>query len=161
VNIIHYWESLHTHALHDLSWQLKNYYLQENLYSLITWLFFIGLRIFDELSDYFLRFRCIFVNWFLLKPWPCYLPLFFCSLEMFRNVWLWFFSNNLFTLCPFETKREEYFLLLDSECIFKPVKYFLSQNGQMESLLVFYVGNILVNKNLHFYNDPLFTKRRK
>jgi hypothetical protein len=46
------------------------------------------------------------------------------------------------------TKRGEYFLLfLDQECISKPVKCFLSQNGQKGSLLVFYVGNILVDKN--------------
>jgi hypothetical protein len=37
--------------------------------------------------------------------------------------------------------------VLDQECISKPVKYFLSQNGQMGSLLVFYIGNILVDKN--------------
>jgi hypothetical protein len=38
-------------------------------------------------------------------------------------------------------------LFLDQECIFKPVKCFLSQNGQIGSLLVFYVGNIMDNKN--------------
>jgi hypothetical protein len=35
---------------------------------------------------------------------------------------------------------------LDRECIFKPVKYFLSQNGQRGSLLVFYVGYIRDDK---------------
>jgi len=36
---------------------------------------------------------------------------------------------------------------LDRKYISKSVKYFLSQNGQMESLLVFYVGYILDDKN--------------
>jgi hypothetical protein len=38
-------------------------------------------------------------------------------------------------------------LFLDRECIFKPVKCFLSQNGQRGSLLVYYVGYILDEKN--------------
>jgi hypothetical protein len=38
-------------------------------------------------------------------------------------------------------------LFLDRDCISKPVKCFLSQNGQRGSLLVFYVGNILDDKN--------------
>jgi len=38
-------------------------------------------------------------------------------------------------------------LFLDRECISKPVKCFLSQNGQRGSLLVFYVGYILDDKN--------------
>jgi hypothetical protein len=37
--------------------------------------------------------------------------------------------------------------VLDWECISKPVKCFLSQNGQRGRLLVFYIGNILVDKN--------------
>jgi hypothetical protein len=44
----------------------------------------------------------------------------------------------------------EYFRLfwfLDWDCISKPVKCFLSQNDQMGSLLVFYVGYILDDKN--------------
>jgi hypothetical protein len=44
-------------------------------------------------------------------------------------------------------KKGEYFLFLDRECISKPVKCFLSQNGQRESLLVFYVSYILDDKN--------------
>jgi hypothetical protein len=36
---------------------------------------------------------------------------------------------------------------LDLECISKPVKCFLSENGQRGSLLVFYVGYILDDKN--------------
>jgi hypothetical protein len=31
----------------------------------------------------------------------------------FGNVWLWFFSYTLFTLCPFETKMGSIFLFLD------------------------------------------------
>jgi hypothetical protein len=45
------------------------------------------------------------------------------------------------------TKREYFFFFLDRECISKPVKCFLSQNDQMGSLLVFYVGYILDDKN--------------
>jgi len=63
------------------------------------------------------------------------------------------FSNCVFLLysvysLSFCDKKVEYFLLfLDWECISKPVKYFLSQNGQSESLLVLYVVNILNDKN--------------
>jgi hypothetical protein len=57
------------------------------------------------------------------------------------------FSYTLFTLCPFETKRGSFFFVSDRECISKPVKCFLSQNGQTGSLLVFYIGSILVDKN--------------
>jgi hypothetical protein len=39
-----------------------------------------------------------------------------------------------FTLCPFVTKRGSNFYL-DGECISKPVKLFLSHNGQRGSLL--------------------------
>jgi hypothetical protein len=39
------------------------------------------------------------------------------------------------------------FFVLDREYISKSVKCFLSQNGQRGSLLVFYIGNILVDKN--------------
>jgi len=54
----------------------------------------------------------------------------------------------MFTLCHFETKRGSIFFFLDRECISKLVKYFfLSQNGQMRSLLVFYVCYILNEKN--------------
>jgi hypothetical protein len=46
------------------------------------------------------------------------------------------------------TKMGNIFLLfLDPECISKPVKCFLSQDGRRGSLLVFYVGNILDDKN--------------
>jgi hypothetical protein len=48
--------------------------------------------------------------------------------------------NTLFTFCHCVTKRRSIFCsfwLLDRDCISKPVKYFLYQNGQRESLLVF------------------------
>jgi hypothetical protein len=57
------------------------------------------------------------------------------------------FFNTLFTLCPCVTKMESIFGFLDRECISKPVKCFLFQNGQIESLLVFYIGYILDDKN--------------
>jgi hypothetical protein len=45
-------------------------------------------------------------------------------------------------------KKKKYFLLfLGQEFISKPIKCFLSQNSQRESLLVFYVGYILDDKN--------------
>jgi len=44
------------------------------------------------------------------------------------------------------TKRGSFFFL-DQDCISKPVKCFFCQNGQRGSLLVFYVGNILDDKN--------------
>jgi len=64
----------------------------------------------------------------------------------------WFFFYTMFTLRPFETKKGEYFLFWDRECISKPVKCFLSQNDQRGSLLVFYIGNILVDKNTLCHN---------
>jgi hypothetical protein len=50
---------------------------------------------------------------------------------------------------PFVLLRQKggVFFVLDQKCISEPVKCFLSQNGQMGSLLVFYIGNILVDKN--------------
>jgi hypothetical protein len=57
------------------------------------------------------------------------------------------FLNTLFTICPCVTKNESVFCFLDQECISKPVKCFLSQNGHMRSLLVFKVGYILNDKN--------------
>jgi hypothetical protein len=60
------------------------------------------------------------------------------------------FLYTLFTLCPFETKRESIFCIF----YFGPGMYFqtgqvffLCQNGQRGSLLVFYVGFILDDKN--------------
>jgi hypothetical protein len=55
----------------------------------------------------------------------------------------------LYSVYPlsFCDKKGEYFFVLDRECISKPVKCFLSQNGQRGSLLVFYVGYILDVKN--------------
>jgi hypothetical protein len=55
----------------------------------------------------------------------------------------------LYSIYPlsFCDKKGEYFLFLDRECISKQVKCFLSQNGQSGSLLVFYVGYILDDKN--------------
>jgi len=49
----------------------------------------------------------------------------------------------------FVTKRGSiiFFFFLGRKCISKPVKCFLSQNGQRGSLLVFYVGYILDDKN--------------
>jgi hypothetical protein len=71
----------HTHALHEFSWLLKNFCLQRNLCSLITGLFFICLRIFDKLSDCFLRFRhmCVLIS--------CWRP----NLVLFSYFRLWFF----------------------------------------------------------------------
>jgi hypothetical protein len=98
-------KSSHTHALHELSWLLKNFYLYENLCSLITWLFFICLRIFDKLSDCFLRFR------------------YMCVLNSCWNVWLWFFSKySVYPLSLWDKKGEYFF-------IFGPGMYF--QTGQV------------------------------
>jgi hypothetical protein len=62
------------------------------------------------------------------------------------------FSNCgflLYSIYPLSFLRQKggVFFVLDQECIPKPVKCFLSQNGQRGSLLVFYIGNILVDKN--------------
>jgi len=140
VNFIPYWESLHTHthALHEFSWRLKNFCLQGNLCSLITGLFFICLRIFDELSDCFVRFRYMYV---LISCWRPNLVRF--------SYFCFGYGFSLYYVYPlsFCDKKGEYFLFLDREYISKPVKFFLSQNGQRGSLLVFYVGYILDDKN--------------
>jgi hypothetical protein len=65
---------------------------------------------------------------------------------IFVFVMVFFFIYYVYPL-SFCDKKMEYFLFLDRECISKPVKCFLSQNGQRRSLLVFYVGYILDDKN--------------
>jgi hypothetical protein len=57
-----------------------------------------------------------------------------------------FSLNTMFTLCPFETKRGSIFCFW-TENVFPNRSSVLFQNDQRESLLVFYVGNILVDKN--------------
>jgi hypothetical protein len=56
---------------------------------------------------------------------------------------------SLILCLPFVLLRQKggSIFILDREYISKPVKCFLSQNDQMRSLLVFYIGNILVDKN--------------
>jgi len=81
------------------------------------------------------------VYWFLVED----LALFFSLIFVFVMV---FFLILCLTFVLLRQKRGVFFcLFLDRECISKPFKYFLSQNGQMESLLVFYVGYILDDKN--------------
>jgi hypothetical protein len=82
-------------------------------------------------------------NYPLLFLWN---NLHFLRLYVFCLKYLWLF----FILClPFVIlwQKGEYFLFLDRECISKPVKCFLSHNGQMWSLFLFYVGYILDDKN--------------
>jgi hypothetical protein len=59
------------------------------------------------------------------------------------------FFNTLFTLFSLCDKKGEYFLVFRPGMYFQTGQVFLSQNGQMGSLLVFYVGYILDNKK-HF-----------
>jgi hypothetical protein len=57
--------------------------------------------------------------------------------------------NTLFTLCHCVTKRGSIFLfvlVLELGMYFQTSKFFLSQNGQKGSLLVFYIGYILDNQ---------------
>jgi hypothetical protein len=115
-------KSSHTHALHELSWLLKNFYLQGNLCSLITWLFFICLHIFDELSNCFLTFRymCVLnscwspnlVIFICLFLWKCLVMFFlwilcipFVPLRKKRGVFFYFWTGNVFpnrssVFCP-------------------------------------------------------------
>jgi hypothetical protein len=58
-----------------------------------------------------------------------------------------FLLYSVYPLFFCDKKGGVFFLFLDQECISKPVKYFLSQNGQRGCLLVFYVGYILDDKN--------------
>jgi hypothetical protein len=95
VNFIPYWESFHTHALHELSLLLKNFYLQGYFcaYWLLTlnyilvsfwnaiWLFYqlfihacsklsiISWYLFEMLFDYFISYFCIFPSIFQLLVW--------------------------------------------------------------------------------------------
>jgi len=105
--------------------------------SLITGFFFICLRIFDKLFDCFLRFRymCVLIS--------CWRP----NLVLFSYFWLWFFLILSLPFVLVWQKGGVFLSFLDRECISKPVKCFLSQNGQRGSLLVFYVGYILDDKN--------------
>jgi hypothetical protein len=70
-------------------------------------------------------------------------------LSIIKHLW---FINTMFTLCHCVTKRGEYFVLL---LVFRPEMYFqsgqvfLSQNGQMGSLLVFLLATFWV-KQKHF-----------
>jgi hypothetical protein len=57
------------------------------------------------------------------------------------------FSYTQFTLCPFETKRGSIFCFGPGMYFQNGQVFFLSQNDQIGSLLVFYTGNILVDKN--------------
>jgi hypothetical protein len=59
------------------------------------------------------------------------------------------YSFSLILCSPFVLFRQKggVFFVLDRECISKPVKCFLSQNGQRGSLIVFYIGYILDDKN--------------
>jgi hypothetical protein len=67
-----------------------------------------------------------------------------------------FYNSGFSILClPFVLLRQKdgVFLFLDRECIFKLVKWFLSQNGQMESLLVLLATFCWQN---HYYVMLLF-----
>jgi hypothetical protein len=82
-------------------------------------------------------FRCEKLKWLKFRKCDILEVLFFSyvdlsfwgdTLLLFLLFWILVivvFSYTLFTLCPFETKRGSIFVL-DRECIFKPVKCFLS-----------------------------------
>jgi hypothetical protein len=76
---------------------------------------FLSLSLFSKIF-----FLWLFTVSFSFDQWNCY-----CG-----------FSNTLFYPLSFWDKNGEYFFDLDRDCIFNPVKWFLSQNGQMGSLLV-------------------------
>jgi len=87
-----------------------------------------------------LKFRRCDILWSLrfLLCWFEFLLRHFTIILVVLNFSNCGFLYTLFTLCPFVTKRESIFVL-DRECISKPVKCFLSQNGLRGSLLVFFI----------------------
>jgi hypothetical protein len=64
----------------------------------------------------------------------------------FSNCGFVVFSYTLFTLCPFETKMGSIFCC-GPRMYVQTCQVFFVPNGQRGSLLVFYIGNILVDKN--------------
>jgi hypothetical protein len=117
-------KSSHTHTLYELSRLLKNFYLQGNLCSLITWLFFICLRIFDKLSDYFLRFRYICV---LNSCWSPNLVIFLC-LFLWKCLVIVFLLYSIYPL-SFWDKMGSIFCFWTGNVFPNRSSVFLSQNG--------------------------------
>jgi len=115
------------------------------------WLLASSLYICIFLTSYLIVFSGLdtCVCWFLVEDLTLffYLFLFFCFCFCFF-VLVMVFLNTLFTLCPFVIKRESIFFFFWTGNVFpKWSSVFLSQNGQRGSLLVFYVGYILDDKN--------------
>jgi hypothetical protein len=80
---------------------------------------------------------------------------FFETLRIFFK-YQWFFL--LYSVYPVLLRQKGgVFFVLNQKCISKPVKCFLFQNGQKGSLLVFHVGNILIDKN-SLCNDCILNK---
>jgi len=145
----------HTHALHELSKLFSLLCLQGNFCICYTCLSTPCLHNSDWLLDWF--FRRIYMRelLFLWRTLPCCFSPFATFLVhvvlIFRlyysiyrgpsktvrgsNFCYGWFLLLYFTPCLFVTKRGSNFYL-DRECIFKPVKWFLSQIGQRGSLLV-------------------------
>jgi hypothetical protein len=89
-----------------------------------------------------------FKKYDILRFWFSLVNLSFCWDTLLLFLLFWILVIMVFCL-PFVLLRQKggVFFVLDQKCISEPVKCFLSQNGQMGSLLVFYIGNILVDKN--------------
>jgi hypothetical protein len=115
------------------SWKI---YVCKEIYA--HWLLDFSLYVCVFLTSYLTVFSGLdtCVCWFLVED----LTLFF---------FFFGYGFSLYSVYPlsFCDKKGEYFLFLDQECISKLFKCFLSQNGQMGSLLVFYFGYILNDIN--------------
>jgi hypothetical protein len=134
-------KSLHTNALHELSWLLKYLYLR-GIYA--HWL----LNSFLYACVFLTSYQTVFIGldtcvcWFLVED----LTLCFCLVFVLVMVFLLY---SVYPLSFYNKKGEDFLLVLDRECIFKSVKCFLSHNGQMGSLLVFYFGKFWMTKTLY------------
>jgi len=122
-----------------------------NRFLSVTW--FSGLARFGALGIFYSSLYQLFYK--LLIIWVFYsflLPVFGLSNCIFGILYTMFtlvllrhlkgvFYNCSFSILylPFVLLRQKWgvFFVLDRECIFKPIKWFLSQNGQRGSLLIY------------------------
>jgi len=140
-----------------MSWAsyFNNFVYAGRLCIFYTYLSTLCLHKSDLLSDCFLKFRYMCVVFLvkgltLLSSSPFSARYFLWLFTVFFFLWtLELYLAVVFLLClTFVLLRQKggVFFVLDWECFFKPVKWFLSQNGQRESLLVCdWLHSVLLN----------------
>jgi hypothetical protein len=145
VNFIPYWESLHIHTHCKSLVDYWKIYVCKEIYA--HWLLDSSLYVWAFLASYLTVFSGLdtCVCWFLVEDLTLFFS-FFCLFVCFF-VLVIVFLYTLFTFCPFVTKRGSIFCFWTGNVFSNWSSVFLSQNGQRGSLLVFYVGYILDDKN--------------